>query len=656
MVRLNKETSVGRLEVLDRFGWVSGGRVSRLSANSQRLLAIVALAQEQTETRRRLASLLWEKVDRSTGLRNLRQALYECRREMGALADCLILEDGTIALADEVALDIAEIHMQLASGVVPQRLMSSRSVSERIVEALPNGNPVFESWVQLTAQEWETRVVSSLSVLLRGPDSMVRQHAAEVLITQDPSHELAARTLIATHTGDGNIGTALLVYSRLWQHLDEEYGMEPSLETQNLIAQVKTLDGNLPGQAISPAPSRRVKCAICVNAIEGDEINSLAYRIAELFRTELIACLSSFREFDIFDGKFHTANADYTLGCTTLADLSHVNVTVHLTQMTDGSVVLGHRLGDIAANWFRQKNDMTGRIAAACSAAISRKRLERLTREPAHSQVVDLWIKGQTKLQQFRPATWHEARALYESCIRLDPDFSPAHSALSQLTNSRHLAMPGILPERALLLDALEHANRAIMLDPEDSRAHLARAWSTCMLRNVTQAMCSFDMAMKCNPNDIWTILSSALGAAFCDEAEQARQLAEQCQSDVWNLLPPHWGYLATIDFVLGDYVGCVTNADLAGKTIINIPAWKAAALIALQRPQEAAQEWQIFENSARAAWMADGPPSGDAILNWLLSCFPISNPDRAEDFRRYVSLARVALHGADLSATRQAH
>lgn len=98
---------------------------------------------------------------------------------------------------------------------------------------------------------------------------------------------------------------------------------------------------------------------------------------------------------------------------------------------------------------------------------------------------------------------------------------------------------------------------------------------------------------MKCNPNDIWTILSSALGAAFCGEAEQAQQLAEQFQSDAWNLLPPHWGCLATIDFVLGDHVGCVTKADLAGKAIINIPAWKATALKALQRPEEAAQEWQ---------------------------------------------------------------
>lgn len=656
MAPLTAQTSAKRLQVLDRFGWGLGERDSRLSANSQRLLAIVALNQDQAETRKRLASLLWDRVDRSTGLRNFRQALYECRRELGALADYLVIEDGNVALSDGASVDIADFHAQLASGVVPERLISSRSISERIVDALPAGNPVFESWVQLTAQEWETRFVSSLSALLQGPDQMARQRAAEVLIAQDPSHELAARTLIVSHAAGGNVGTALSVYSRLWQYLDEEYGMEPSLETQNLIAQVKTLDGDLLGQTVTAAPSIQGRCAICVTAIKGEETDSLAYRIAELFRTELIACLSSFREFDIFDGRFHTAKADYTLSCTTLADRSHVNVTVHLTQMADGSVVIGHRLGDIAANWFRQKNDMTGRIAAACSAAISRKRLERMTREPAHSQVVDLWIKGQTKLHQFRPATWQEAHGLYENCIRLDSDFSPAHSALAQLLNSRHLAMPGVAPEHALLMDAVDHANRAITLDPEDRRAHLARAWSNCLLYNTNQAMCSFDMAMKCNPNDLWTILSTALGAAFCDEGEQARQLVEQCQTDAWNLLPPHWGYLATIDFVLGDYARCVTNADLAGKAIINIPAWKAAALIALERPEEAAQEWKTFETLARAAWVTDCPPSGDAITAWLLACFPISSPNRAEDFRRSVSLARAASHGADLLQGDQAH
>lgn len=73
----------------------------------------------------RIASLLWDKVDRTTGLRNLRQALDECRRDLRGLADCLILEDGNVALGDGVAVDIAEISLQLASGVVPQRLMSS---------------------------------------------------------------------------------------------------------------------------------------------------------------------------------------------------------------------------------------------------------------------------------------------------------------------------------------------------------------------------------------------------------------------------------------------------------------------------------------------------------------------------------------------------
>ncbi|MEO9781060.1 MAG: BTAD domain-containing putative transcriptional regulator [Sedimentitalea sp.] len=653
---MTEETSNNQLQILDRFRWGLGGQDTRLSANSRRLIAILALNQNLTETRKRVASLLWDRADRSTALRNLRQAVYECRKELGPLAGCLIPEDDKIALGQGVAVDIVEIREQLSLGNVPEKLFSSRSISERIVDVLPSGNPVYESWVQLNAQEWETRFVSSLSALLQGPDQVARLRAAEVLISLDPSHELAARTLIASHAAGGNVGTALSIYSRIWQYLDEEYGMEPSLETQNLIAQVKTSDGDLPGPSSVAVLPTQGKCAICVTAIKGEATDSLAYRIAELFRTELIACLSSFREFDIFDGRFHSGKADYTLSCTTLADQSHVNVTLHLTQMADGSVVIGHRLGDIAANWFRQKNDMTGQIAAACSAAISRKRLERMTREPSHSQVVDLWIKGQTKLHQFRPDTWQEACRLYENCIRLDPDFSPAHSALAQLMNSRQLAMPGIVPEHAFLMDAVDHANRAISLDPEDSRAHLARAWSHCLLHNTSQAMCSFDMALKCNPNDLWAILSAALGAAFCDEADQARQLAQHCQSDAWNLLPPHWGYLATIDFVLGNYTGCVANADLAGKAIINIPAWKAAALIVLDRPIEAAQEWKAFENFARAAWVPDSPPSADAIANWLLACFPISNPQQAEHFRRCVSLARAALHDADQLQRNQAH
>lgn len=635
-------TTACRLNLLGQLAFLSPDSTPlRLRANSKRLLAVLALHPDGRSTRLRLASLFWDATPTAAALRNLRQALYTCRRELGPFADTLILDGESVGVdLNAVQLDLNEAVESLNNGLVPDAMSASGHLSDRILAAIPRGGTMYESWVQIAARDWETHLQDKLIHLINNAAPTQRKQAARALLEQDPGHEVAARALIKTYADEANIGSALKVYARLWHHLDEEYGMEPGAKTQELITWVKGLDGTEPTTAAPALDEPGQRCTIRVETTVVEPNDDAARRIADLFRSELIVCLSCFREFDVYDGQFCNQDTDYRVACTSMVSDKKINMAVHLTQTSDGSILLGHRLGDIGTDWYHLQSNMTGRIASACSAAIYRKRLDRLTRQPAVARLVDHWVAGQTKLFQFRPENWQEAKASYETCIALDENFSPAYSALAQLLNSHHLASPGLAPDQSQLFQARDHANKAVTLDLDDSRAHLARAWSHCMLRDFAQAELSFDMALLCNSEDLWTLLSAALGKVFCGNEEHGTELATRCRSEQWTLSPQHMGYLATIDFLRGDFDACLADADSAGAALINIPAWKAAALMQLNRPEEAAKAWAEFDRLARASWVANAPPGTHGPLSWLQRCFPIANADRAREFSESIAAA----------------
>ncbi len=67
----------------------------------------------------------------------------------------------------------------------------------------------------------------------------MHDRTARALLNLDPTHEEAARALIRAHADAGDIGVALGIYKSLWDLLESEYGMEPSMPTQDLVAGIK---------------------------------------------------------------------------------------------------------------------------------------------------------------------------------------------------------------------------------------------------------------------------------------------------------------------------------------------------------------------------------------------------------------------------------
>lgn len=613
----------------------AGSEIGAPRGATRRALAYLALQPDLGETRSRLAAMLWEDCDQSRALRNLRQLLYAARRELGPGGGVLIAEPDRVRLdARLVITDVEAILSTLEGGRVPDVLVRGGALSERLIADVDTSGELYGSWAAIARREVEARMRSALLAIARRADAADRGRAAEVLLCQDRGDEEAARLLIAEHARASNLGSALAVYRDLWDHLDAEYGQEPDAATQDLVARIKTAETPMPA---APAQSRCVIRVARPTVADGDQE---ATAVARFFRADLIASLARFREFAVIDAETMEAPGDYELRCAASVWEGQLSMSVHLSQTSDGTVLLGHRIGDPLPAWQARQSEITGGIAAVCQASISRGRLRQMERQSSDPRAVDLWIMGQTQFYQFRPRSWERARACYERCMAIDPDFSHGYWGLAQLLNSRHLAVPGALPDPDMLEEARCLANKAIALDPEDARAHLARAWSATMRREFDQAAVHYGLAQRCNPDDPWTPVSSACGTAFAGRTKEAADLATLSLGPDRVATPQALGFHATIRYLAGDYEGCVAAAADAGEILMNVAGWQAAALVRLGRIDAAAKAWRRLQSEAEKHWTAPGPATAEAVLSWFCRSFPIASEASRADLADAAGIA----------------
>ena len=619
-------TATLRFKLIDDFSVIDDGHEVNISSGPARqALCYLALSPGKTESRSKLAAMIWENSSEQHARRNLRQLLYTVRSDLGERGHGLKSDRSSVMLqANSFTSDFEEILKTLRSGQVPDAVLVVQQIHERLLSSIPGQGELFASWLQLKRREFENTIRNILEEIMAGDDLTQAERAARASLNLDASDENAARFLIRHYHDRGDTGRALGVYSDLWDHLDEEYDMEPSAPTQELIAAVKsgaTAD-RTDDSSKQAEPGRKFRIGVLPTvASDGPED---AGKIGDLFRTELISRLARFREIDVVDAAVRMTQTDYELKLAIAPSRDQLALTATLTRTSDGVVIWSNRFSGMTENWREQQIELAAGLAAACSLHLSRARLSEIRALPTVRGALDNWLLGQKLLHNFQKEDWDAAPECFRKAIEHDPNFSMAYSSLSQAHNIRHLTHPGIHRDQSLLVESKQFANRAIALDPTDSRAHLCRAWASLLLSEYAQAEAGFAIARQCNEDDPWTVISSALGAAFCGDLELANELASRFHNQGWTTTPTEWGYHSCIRFMSADDEGCIAAAANADNGIYNMPAWKAAALWHMGEHASAAEAWGEFETVIREHWDGAREATTAACLDWFLSCFPI--------------------------------
>jgi tetratricopeptide (TPR) repeat protein len=439
----------------------------------------------------------------------------------------------------------------------------------------------------------------------------------------------------------------LRVYKALWDLLDEDYGMEPAEATQKLVADIKTgvfepapygLGPGVaaPTPAVRPVAEQATQLWLSIQTVAIREVDPAKAHLVLEFRQHLIASLLRFREWRVTDAPASIPAAEqgpghYEVQMVAFQAGPDVHMMITLKDMESGPYIWNENFELKLENWFVYQRHVVRRIAMGLNVYLSADRLRRFSdRQDVSLGLYDRWLRGQTQVRRFDPRFWAGLKQQFSEIIAEAPGFGPAYQGLADLNNMEHIAFPGVFrtPERERT--ALAYAREAVRLDPSDMRAHRCMAWSHSMMKQYDQAIMHIEVGQELNPNDSWYAISGATLLAFCGASERAAGLAALAMDMTLAPSATHWAYLATVDYLRGDYEAAIRAADRSQNVIWDVPAWRAAAFAMLGRPAEAAAEAARFVERVRLNWYGTQPATEEAIMRWLLHIHPIG---RREDW-----------------------
>lgn len=649
----------------------AGRKIDRLGRKARALISALVLSEEFKLSRESCIGLLWSKAESDEKARgSLRNSIYEAQKALQA-EDCAAFgKDNQHLWLDKrhVEVDLWEAISSAREGRPASTLLTRDRVTDSILSDFESVDPSFHDWLLAKRQSMHIRLVQTLEDSLRalpqGTGDASVEPIARSLMRLDPTHEEAARALIRSRAAAGDLGAAFSIYRALWDLLERDFDIQPSMETQDLIAQIRLAqpENGLPPLAlptsVAPAllarpplsghletkPARPRKLILNMGRFDASGLKPESRYLISGFRQELSACLVRFREWSVRDElpaaieqRKGNPEGEYAITASAFETGNGIRLVLMLGDVSTGQYVWSERVVLRLSDWFGAQEAVVRRLATALNVHVSAERLAAIASEPNEQvHAYDRWLRGHALLLNFSADDWHKATQEFESIVSEHPNFAPAYVSLANAHNIIHIVHPGFRRKPERTLHALVLARRGVNLDPIDSRAQLCLGWSCAMSGEHDEAETHLQLALDLNGSDPWTMVSAATCLAFCGQKDRALSLANEVLALPITPSPIGWSYLATIYFVTGDYTACIAAADKAGSVNPNLPGLKAAALYLVGEKVAAALAYASFVETTQRAWFpGDAVVSEDCIVNWLLHLFPFRSEADLENLRR---------------------
>ena len=194
--------------------------------------------------------------------------------------------------------------------------------------------------------------------------------------------------------------------------------------------------------------------------------------------------------------------ADYVVtGSIQRAD-DKIRITVQLSDASTGVLIWSERYNEQLTDLFEVQDRLVRQVVAALSVRVTLHEETRVASTPTESLgAYDLVLKGRDLLRQVARESNQAARDLFERALAEDPNYADAVVALGN-THVNDLAFGWTFRPEYSLETAVELANKAIKLDPFNSRAFALLASTQKYVGNLSEAERSIDRSLNLNPND----------------------------------------------------------------------------------------------------------------------------------------------------------
>jgi TolB-like protein/class 3 adenylate cyclase len=333
-------------------------------------------------------------------------------------------------------------------------------------------------------------------------------------------------------------------------------------------------------------------------------------------------------------------NVKYVLEGSVQSLGERIRVTAQLIEAASGSHIWSERYDRPLDDLFAVQNDVTQRIAATLTGyegAVAEAERSLVRRKPPSDLTAyEYYLLGMEAKHKVTKEGLNEAEGLFRKALEIDPQLARAYVGLVDV--QFYLIDLGLAPsvEEALskMMDAGE---KAVELDPDDGKTHLALGIAYAYHGKPQQALAEFDRAETLSPSDADLLLVIAWSIPAFGESGRAVSLAEQ--SLKLNPHYPDW-YNQGLSYVFffGEqydksvkyrllvkeplaldyaflamayaYLGRTTDAETAAANVKKLdPTW-IAELYLSDGGGYAEKEAELFVTGARKAGLPDCVPA----------------------------------------------
>ncbi len=208
-----------------------------------------------------------------------------------------------------------------------------------------------------------------------------------------------------------------------------------------------------------------------------------------------------------------------------------IRVTAQLVEAASGSHVWSERYDRPVDDLFAVQSDLTQRIAATIAGsegAVAQAERSLLRRKPPASLTAyDTYLLAMEAKHKVTKEDLIESEGLFRKAIELDPNLARAYYGLA--TVQMYLIDLGLAPSiDEALAKMMEASKKAVELDPDDGKTHLALGGAYSYFGKPEQALAEFDRAETLSPSDADLLLVIAWSLPGLGQSARAVSMAEQ--------------------------------------------------------------------------------------------------------------------------------
>ena len=339
------------------------------------------------------------------------------------------------------------------------------------------------------------------------------------------------------------------------------------------------LNANRSAAVASKAPAEAARLSIVVlpftNLSNDPAQDYFADGVTENLTTELSRLHNSFviarNTAFTFKGKNLDAKAigkelgvRYVLEGSVQRDANRVRVNAQLIDAESGAHVWADRFEVDVVDLFKLQDEVVARLARALQVELVNAEAQRsLHDRPRNPDAIDLTMRGLALLNQtIGKAASYEARDLFEQALTIDPTNADALAGAARVDLSDYLYG---WSDQDLYARAMQRANQALQLNPDQAAAHYAKA-ILIMIKtkpndaaSANEVIAEAEATLRADPSFARAYHPMAVGEMLLGRHERSMSDLEQAMR-----ISPRDPYLGTWHMEMGRQLLALRRTDAA--------------------------------------------------------------------------------------------